>query len=147
MSRKWWALGLAVLTSLLMLAGCRAASGQGKVIEVACEDLQAEQTITNGIQVAVGSVFTVGLCANPSTGFQWEDAQISDVAVLAVTAQRYVSPDEGEAPAPPGAAGQMVWTLTALSEGESTVTMVYSRPWEGGEKGVWTYTLTVRVVQ
>jgi len=44
-----------------------------------------------------------------------------------------------------GAPGAQVWTFKALKKGATTVSLDYSRPWEGGEKGVWTFELTVTV--
>ncbi|MFC1983316.1 protease inhibitor I42 family protein, partial [Chloroflexota bacterium] len=52
---------------------------------------------------------------------------------------------ESEPPPPPGTPGQEVWTFKALKKGTTTVFMEYSRPWEGGEKGEWTFNLTVTV--
>jgi len=34
-----------------------------------------------------------------------------------------------------------------LEPGSSTIYLEYSRPWEGGEKGEWTFTLDVVVKQ
>jgi predicted secreted protein len=50
-----------------------------------------------------------------------------------------------EPPPPPGTPGQDVWTFKALKAGESTVSIAYSQPWEGGEKGTWTFVLSVSV--
>ena len=95
--------------------------------------------------MAVGDSFTVTLCSNPTTGFMWsESAQISDQTVLQQTDHQLVMP-ESEPPPPPGTPGQEVWTFQALNKGETTVSMEYSRPWEGGEKGNWTFALTVVV--
>jgi inhibitor of cysteine peptidase len=81
------------------------------------------------------------LCSNPTTGFLWsETAQITDQAVLQQTAHEMVSAEDQDVV---GAAGSEVWTFKALKKGESTVSMEYSRPWEGGEKGEWTFSLTV----
>ena len=52
---------------------------------------------------------------------------------------------ESKTPPPPGTAGQEIWTFKALRPGTSTISMDYSRPWEGGEKGEWTFKLTVVV--
>jgi inhibitor of cysteine peptidase len=58
-----------------------------------------------------------------------------------------VSPEENETPPPPGTAGQEVWTFKAFKTGKSTISIEYSRPWEGGEKAAWTFVLTVLVDQ
>ena len=44
-----------------------------------------------------------------------------------------------------GAAGKEIWTFNALRKGTSNISMEYSRPWEGGEKAEWTFTLDVVV--
>jgi len=85
------------------------------------------------------------LGSNPTTGFQWsEEAQISDAGILKQTSHEFVGPDS-DPPPPPGTPGQEVWTFEALKAGTGQISMEYSRPWEGGEKAEWTYTLTVTV--
>ena len=44
-----------------------------------------------------------------------------------------------------GAGGAEQWTFQAEKAGTTTVHLEYGRPWEGGEKGVWTLDLTVTV--
>ena len=44
-----------------------------------------------------------------------------------------------------GAPGTEEWTFAALSTGTTTIATDYGRPWEGGEKGVWTFSATVTV--
>ena len=87
------------------------------------------------MEVTIDSSLTVTLCSNPTTGFRWsESAQISDQTVLQQTDHKF-EPLEGGAS---GADGQEIWTFKALKKGTSITSMKYSRPWEGGEKGVWT---------
>jgi len=45
----------------------------------------------------------------------------------------------------PGTPGEEVCTFKALKKGETTISMEYSRPWEGSEKTTWTFVLTVVV--
>jgi inhibitor of cysteine peptidase len=87
------------------------------------------------------------LCSNPSTGFGWpESAQISDLTIVQQTDHKYVAPQtEGSATPATGTPGQEVWTFKALKKGTSTIYVEYSRPWEGGEKGEWTFRLTLVV--
>jgi predicted secreted protein len=44
-----------------------------------------------------------------------------------------------------GAASSTTFMLKAEHAGSSTVTLSYSRPWAGGEKGVWEYTIDVTI--
>jgi len=124
----------------LFLFACTPAAKQASV-EVSCDDFSQEH-ISKQVEVAAGGTVTVTLCSNPTTGFEWESARISDQTVIQEVSQCVVSP---EAEGLVGAPGQEAWTFKALKKGTSTVSMAYSRPWEGGEKGVWTFNLTVTV--
>ena len=103
-----------------------------------------QKHINKQIEIASGSSFEVTLCSNPTTGFQWEEAQISNETVLKQVDRQFISPNS-EPPPPPGTPGQEIWTFEAIQKGSSTVSIRYSRPWEGGEKGEWTFTLAVTV--
>ena len=94
--------------------------------------------------MSVGDSFTVTLCSNPTTGFQWEEAVISDESVLELASHQFVGP-ESQPPPPPGTPGQDVWVFKSLKPGASAISIDYSRPWEGGEKGEWTFVLNVVV--
>ena len=81
----------------------------------------------------------VTLCSNPTTGFEWELTEITDEVVLMHSENEYIPDAEGVA----GAAGKEVWTFKVLRPGESTISMEYGRPWEGGTEATWTFTLDV----
>jgi inhibitor of cysteine peptidase len=131
----------AMLILSLWLAAC--APTTGTAVNVSCDDLENQQFISKQMTVTAGNTFTVTLCSNATTGFQWsESAQISDQTVVQQTGHEFISP---ESTGIVGAPGNEVWTFKALKKGTSTVTMEYSRPWEGGEKGVWTFDLIVTV--
>ena len=133
----------AMATSLF---ACAPASKQVPV-EVSCDDFYKNNHISKEVQVASGDSFVVTLCSNPTTGFQWsETAQISDQTVLQQIDHEYMAPEaKGDKPPAPGTPGQETWTFKALEKGTSIISMEYSRPWEGGEKGAWTFNLTVVV--
>ena len=127
-------------TSMLLLA-CSPGSNQASV-QVSCDDFTNLKQISKEVEVAVGDSFTVTLCSNPTTGFGWESAKIGDQTVLQLLDQKFVPPEETDVL---GAPGKEVLTLKALKKGTSSVSMEYSRPWEGGEKAEWTFELTVVV--
>ena len=132
-----------LIAILLLLGACSSAA----TVEVSCGDFMEQQHLSRQVEVSTGETLTVTLCSNASTGFQWaESAQVSDKGVLRQTGHEFIPPGEkdGEPPAP-GTAGQQQWTLEALREGTTEVSLEYSRSWEGGEKGEWTFTLTVVV--
>jgi inhibitor of cysteine peptidase len=131
----------AMLILSLWLAACAPAPGTS--VKVSCDDFGNQPNISKQLSAAAGSIFTVTLCSNATTGYKWsEAAQISDPTVVQQTGHEFVPPENtGMA----GAPGNEVWTFKALKKGSSTVTMDYSRPWVGGEKGTWTFNLTVTV--
>jgi len=132
-----------LIAILLLLGACSSAT----TVEVSCDDFMAGNHITRHVEVSTGETFTVTLCSNASTGFQWaESAQVSDKGVLRQTSHEFIPPGgkDDESPAP-GTAGKQQWTFEALRKGTTEVSLEYSRPWEGGEKGEWTFTLTVVV--
>jgi len=111
-------------------------------IGVSCFIFTQYQHVSKEVELAAGDSFTITLCSNRTTGFQWsESAQIDDQSVLEQQAHRFVSPEEDT----PGAAGKEVWTFKALKEGSTEVFMEYSRPWEGGKEVEWTFRLIVVV--
>jgi len=66
---------------------------------------------------------------------------ISDPDVLTQTGHEVLAAAQDR----PGAAGRAVWALQATGRGTTTVSTRYGQPWEGGEKGSWTFTATVTV--
>lgn len=126
---------------LLSISAC---SPPTKQVEVSYDDFMNQKHISKQIEITSGSSFEVTLCSNPTTGFQWEEARISNEAVLKQVDRQFISL-ESEPPPPPGTPGQEIWTFETIRRGSSTVSICYSRPWEGGEKGEWTFTLAVTV--
>ena len=136
-------LGLILTGTALILLLCLPSCTTGASVEVSCDDFMQQKHISKEVAAAVGDSFTVTLCSNPTTGFQWsESAQISDPTVVQQMDHKFVSP---EAEGLVGAPGKEVWTFKALKKGTSTISVEYGRPWEGGEKGEWTFNLTVVV--
>ena len=134
----------AVVAISLLLVACSPTPKQASV-EVSCDDFMKVNHISQEVEVSADGTLTVTLCSNPTTGFLWsESAQISDTTVLQQTDHQLVVPGP-EPPPPPGTPSQEIWTFKALKKGTSTISMEYSRPWEGGEKGAWTFVLTVAV--
>ncbi len=137
---------LVMASAVIVLSICAPACSGGTAgapLEVSCDDFMKLQQISQQVEVATGDTITLSLCSNPSTGFQWsKDAGISDSAVIQQLDHKFLEP-VGQNNM--GAAGKEMWTFKALKQGAATVSMDYGRPWEGGEKGEWTYKLTVTV--
>ena len=88
----------------------------------------------------VGSEIVVTLCSNASTGFSWEPP-VYDHAALRLVRVTSSAPASGLV----GAAGTHDVTFRALTSGSHSVLFAYSRPWAGGEKGLWRLALTTLV--
>jgi predicted secreted protein len=115
---------------------------QTTTIQISYDDLLNQKQISRSSTLSVGDFLQVSLGSNPSTGFTWaEKLLISDPKVLAQTGHETIAPKEGQ----PGAAGSDVWMLQAMAPGNTTVSTTYGRPWEGGEKDTWVFTVNVTV--
>ena len=134
---------LILIYAVLPLSLCLSSCSGTKSVVVSCNDLIANNHIAQQVDVTAGSSVKLSLCSNPSTGFEWsEAATISDETVIQQINHKFVSP---EAKSTGGAAGEEVWIFKALKKGISIASLEYGRPWEGGEKGEWTYKLTITV--
>jgi predicted secreted protein len=134
----------ALLVFFFLLSAC--ASQGSPAIEIPCEDFYENPHITDSLEVGVDEDFIINLCSNASTGFQWiEMVDISDLGVVEQISHEYIGPSEEGDPPPPGTPGSQMWTFKARQEGTSLLAFEYSRDWEGGEKGEWTFVLTVVV--
>jgi inhibitor of cysteine peptidase len=110
-------------------------------VELIFDELAAQKHITRDITIELTGSLIVTLSANPSTGFQWQEAVIGDGAVLAQYSRQFV-----DLPMMiPGAGGKDVWTFKTLKTGTTSVDFSYSRPWQGGELNEWTVTLNITV--
>jgi predicted secreted protein len=94
--------------------------------------------------MSVGDQVKVTLCSNPTTGFTWQEPEISDTAAVSLADKTFGAPDAGSGQVV-GAAGTDYVTLKATAKGTSTVVLRYSQPWLGGTSSMWTYTLAVTV--
>ena len=133
------------LMALLALLGCSASTPtpapEPASVDVPCDDFDEQPEQTREVTVDAGSTLTVALCANPTTGFQWEEIEIADPDLLKEVSRDYEAPDTDKL----GASGREVWTFRALTAGETTLTSTYGQPWEGGTKEHWTFELTLTV--
>ena len=115
-------------------------------VAVTCDQLSAaadasgRSFVARPVAAQVGSDIVVTLCSNASTGFAWEPP-VYDRAALRLVRVESAPPGTGLV----GAAGTMTWTFRALAQGSHRVLFAYSRPWAGGEKGLWRLALTTIV--
>jgi inhibitor of cysteine peptidase len=112
-------------------------------VQVPENDFAANQNQTRDAgSIKTGDVIVVTVASNPTTGFKWELAGISEPAVIAQDGDpEYVPPETSAL----GAGGQEIWRFKALKKGTSLISLAYSRPWEGGEKAERTLEISVTV--
>ena len=135
-------LGLLVIG--LVAIGCTSANAKAPEMGASCDQFGAQKSITQTTEMSVGDQIKVTLCSNPSTGFSWQEPEISDTGAVSLADKSFGAPTSASAPVV-GAAGTAYITLKATAKGTSTVVLRYSQPWLGGTSSEWTYTLTVTV--
>ena len=127
----------------IVAVGC---TSTAKVAEMgaSCDEFGAQKSITQSTEMSVGDQVRVTLCSNPTTGFSWQEPEISDPAAVSFADKSFGAPVPG-ATQVVGRAGTDYITLKATAKGTSVVVLRYSQPWLGGTSSEWTYTLTVTV--
>ena len=129
MKSKWLFIGVIAATVL---------------VTTACSKLPNDVSVDESssgkqVEIVVNGSLTVTLDSNATTGYSWKLTGISDTGVLQKTDNKYVAPTSGLV----GAGGKEVWTFQTLTAGTTTISMEYSQPWTGGQKGAKHFTLTV----
>ena len=139
MRKYWFPVLCLVLVLPLLCVGCGSSA-----VSVTCDEFSKQKDIVKDLTVSADAAFSVTLCSNGTTGFQWgEQTQIGDPQVLQQTSYKVVAADNTGGKV--GVPGTEVWNFKALKAGTSTIYVEYSRPWQGGEKAVQTFKLNVTV--
>ncbi len=113
------------------------------VLLVACgakEDALREEDAGRQVELAVGEKMLVTLASNPTTGYQWDLAEM-DESVLAQLGTEY----DSDSPQLIGSGGEETFTFEAVGVGETALQLIYHRPWEEDVPPVETFTVTVVV--
>jgi inhibitor of cysteine peptidase len=95
------------------------------------------------MHVTLGQEFKISLEANPTTGYTWEAHY--DGHFFTLKEQRYEPlPAKGPgAGALLGAPGKAVFTFVPLKTGQTTIQMIYRRPWEKRSVQEETFKITI----
>jgi inhibitor of cysteine peptidase len=100
-----------------------------------------EEQNTATVQVNQGSVITVKLAENPTTGYIWN---LTTSSGLHVTNDTYVPTyTTGKLV---GSGGTHIWDITADAHGSQQVQAVYKRPWEPATGNETMFSMTIVVV-
>ncbi len=95
------------------------------------------------LSVKTNEQFYITLNSNPSTGYEWQVASVSNPDMVRFVDSQYIRPESELI----GAPGKQVLTFDALQEGSATVKLEYVRPFERGVPPVSTYVAEVMVVE
>jgi predicted secreted protein len=134
---------LAVTVAILALSLLACGTAVTEVpLQATYDDFVPQKYLTRNVNANIGDTIKVTLFSNPSTGFSWQLAGISDLKIITQEGKSiYIAPT-GTAI---GAGGQEYWTFKALKKGAGRISLAYSRPWEGGTKGEWTLDINVSI--
>jgi len=136
---------LLIISCAAALTACSAtASPQPQPLGATCDAFRAAPVIEQSVVIAPGGEARIVLCANPTTGYAWDEPRLTDATVLQVVDRTYEAPAGASVPVA-GAGGAEILTIRGLVAGTTTLSMSYGQPWAGGAKGEWTYTLTATV--
>ena len=91
------------------------------------------------IDLTVGDTMTVRLKGNPTTGYTWQIAAITE-KLLTYTEKRY-SPSSSRC----GAGGTYTFKFRAAEKGMGELTLAHLRTWEKGKQPINTFHITVTI--
>ncbi len=95
------------------------------------------------LSVKTNEQFYITLSSNPSTGYEWQVASVSNPDMVRFVDSQYIRPESELV----GAPGKQVLTFNALQEGSATIQLEYVRPWETDVPPVSVYVAEVMVVE
>ncbi len=111
-------------------------------LEITLDEFSNQKSILKYVEMAPLGTLTVRLGSNPTTGYDWGDAEITHPDVIKQISRDYEGPpDTGLV----GAGGTEVWVFHATDTGLAMIKMSYEQPWAGGEKDAYTVTININV--
>ncbi len=96
-------------------------------ITTSCKNRLGKDKNMNTHKIKVGETVDVSLKANPTTGFQWSEAEPVDSTIVEVANKEYKSDPNPDKMA--GVGGSEIWTFKGVGKGKTIVKLIYSRPW------------------
>lgn len=124
-----------VLIGVLALAVAGWTARQAKTVE-----LNGGQS-GSSVELRTGDTLQLALEGNPTTGYTWAPATL-DQAILKSAGEPEFQPSSSAL----GAGGTVTCRFTAVGAGQTTLQMIYSRPFEKDVPPLKTFTVTVTVV-
>lgn len=132
--RLRWTAWLAVGALVVMLAAC---TGSAQEVQL---DEGANGT---AVTLAQGQTLVVELVSNPTTGYSWEVAQVDSSVLLQEGDAEYTPEDTSSELV--GSGGRETLRFTAVAPGQTTLTLIYQRPFEEDVPPAETFSVQVTV--
>ena len=116
-----------LLVAVLFLTACAAPTPEPTTpsIDPAGSTMPALTDPSQPITVNAGDIFMIVVESNPTTGYHWEI--VGDLTNLEFVSREYTQAE----PVLPGSGGVEVWTLKAVSAGETLLVLGNYPPGEG----------------
>ena len=134
---------VAAVALTVAVAACTSAPSAGPHLLVDCAAFDTEgaggAVVERQLEAQVNQTVQITVCANPSTGFSWEEPTVEGGGLEPV--EHGIDQVIGV----PGKDSHEVFVLRTTATGDDTIHFVYSQPWEGGEKGAWRLDVAVAV--
>jgi inhibitor of cysteine peptidase len=92
------------------------------------------------VELKAGQTLVVSLEGNPTTGYTWEAAEL-DEQVLRQLGEAEFNPESDAI----GAGGVQTLRFETVNSGQTTLNLVYRRPWEADEEPTETFSVQVVV--
>lgn len=109
-------------------------------LAVTCDDFEYNPNNESEFTLEVGDKIRIELCANPSTGYEW-DYEMTEGDIVMEEDHDYDEPESDV----DGAAGTEFWTFEAVNPGNTEVIMEYTPPGTGSTDDSWTLVMTITV--
>ena len=96
------------------------------------------------VELEQGQILVVTLESNPTTGYRWEVVETQESILEQMGEAEFKSSETGGPPLV-GAGGWEIFRFKAISAGQTSLKLVYHRPWEEGVEPLKTFSLQVVV--
>ncbi|MBA7647697.1 hypothetical protein ES703_55475 [subsurface metagenome] len=103
-----------------------------------------EEDADSQVELEQGQILVITLESNPTTGYRWEQVETQE-SILEQMGEAKFKPSETGEPPLVGAGGWEIFRFKALSTGQTSLKLVYHRPWEEGVEPLKTFSLQVVV--
>jgi len=103
-----------------------------------------EDDADSQVELEQGQILVVTLESNPTTGYRWEQVENQESILQQMGEAEFKQSDTGGPPLV-GAGGWEIFRFKAISAGQTSLKLVYNRPWEEGVEPINTFSIEVVV--